>query len=206
VAVAEPAVRVSPRGRGNPKPAGSLPAALPEPSGRVTLARGARLAGRRFARRLAGAALLAVAAGLAATAVHQGAAVRDDRAIGERRQAVLAAARQEAVNFTTLDYRTLDRDLARVADGATGDFRTQFLGQGDQLRSLLTANRAVSTGQVLQAGLVSDTAGTAEVLLAVDSRVTNTATPAGAVRHYRIQLDLQLVSGRWRTSQLRFVG
>ena len=37
------------------------------------------------------------------------AAARDDR-----RAEVLHAARQQTVNFTTLDYRHIDRDLGRV--------------------------------------------------------------------------------------------
>jgi Mce-associated membrane protein len=132
--------------------------------------------------------------------------IRHRAAVDEHRKVVLAAARQEAVNFTTLDYRTIQADLDRVSAGATGDFRTQFLAQTPQLKSLLTENKATSDGQVLQAGLVSDNGSRARALLAVDARVTNSSAPSGAVRHYRLQLDLQLVGGQWRTSQLQFVG
>lgn len=129
-------------------------------------------------------------------------AVRDD---------VLAAARQEAVNFTTLDYRQLDRDLGRVLDGAGGSFKTQFQQQSDQLRQLVTANKAVSVGQVLDAGLVSLDGDSARVLVVADSRVTNTGAPDGQLRRYRMQLDLVRSAdgptrGRWLTSDLQFVG
>ena len=67
---------------------------------------------------------------------------------------VLHAARQQAVNFTTLDYRHLDRDLGRVLDGATGDFRKQFRAGTTDLTALVTANKAVADGEVLEAGLV----------------------------------------------------
>ena len=42
----------------------------------------------------------------------------------------LAAARQIAVNFSTLDYRHFDQDIARVTAGATGSFRSDFAGPG----------------------------------------------------------------------------
>ena len=64
---------------------------------------------------------------------------------------MLQAARQQAVNFTTLDYRHLDRDLGRVLDGATGEFRKEFEAGTKDLKELVTANRAVSEGEALEA-------------------------------------------------------
>jgi Mce-associated membrane protein len=123
-----------------------------------------------------------------------------------RRQAVLAAARQTAVHFTTLDYRRGEADLRRVLDGATGDFKKEFSSGLGQLRRLITQNRAVSTGRVLEAGLVAGDAEEARVLVVADSTVRNQATPRGQRRHYRMQLDLRREGGRWLTSNLEFVG
>ncbi len=132
--------------------------------------------------------------------------VRASQEVGARHEAILSAASQEAVNFTTLDYRHLDADLAQVMAGATGTFRSEFQAKLDQLKSLITTNKAVSTGRVLEAGIVSDSPTAARVLLAVDSTVNNSAEPNGSQRHYRIQLDLVRVDGRWLTSNLQFVG
>lgn len=133
------------------------------------------------------------------------AAARDDR-----RTEVLAAARQAVVNFTTLDYRHLDRDLGRVLAGSTGDFRSQFRAGTKDLRSLVTGNKAVSQGEVLEAGLVSSDDDSARVLVVADSSVTNTANPKAQRRHYRIQLDLvrhpSAEHPRWLVSNLTFVG
>lgn len=123
-----------------------------------------------------------------------------------RRTAILAAARQHAVNFTTLDYRRLDRDLARVLDGATGQFRRQFKAGTADLSTLVTENQAVSKGEVLEAGIVSDDADSARVLVVADSTVTNTADPGPQKRYYRLQLDLVLRGDRWLVSDLQFVG
>lgn len=162
-------------------------------------------------RRPAGPALVLVALALAAVACLvlvaltlprlSDAADRD-----ARRTAILAAARQHAVNFTTLDYRRLDRDLERVLDGATGQFRAQFKAGTADLSTLVTENQAVSQGEVLEAGLVSDDADSARVLVVADSTVTNTADPGPQKRYYRLQLDLVLRGDRWLVSDLQFVG
>jgi Mce-associated membrane protein len=156
-------------------------------------------------------ALLALAAVLAVTAtLLLVPRISSASAQQERRNEVLRAARQQAVNFTTLDYRRLDRDLGRVLDGATGDFRKQFRSGTKDLTQLVTANKAVAVGEVLEAGLVSNDDDSASVLVVADSTVTNTASPKPEKRHYRIQMDLvrdpAVRGGRWLVSDLTFVG
>ena len=124
----------------------------------------------------------------------------------QRRTDVLAAARQQAVNFTTLDYQHLDRDLRRVLSGATGGFRKQFESGTKDLSQLVTENQAVSQGEVLEAGIVSDDEDSARVLVVADSTVTNSASSDPQRRHYRLQLDLVHRGDRWLVSDLRFVG
>jgi Mce-associated membrane protein len=130
----------------------------------------------------------------------------EQREADQRRQGVLAAARQSALNFTSLDYRHYDRDSANVLAGATGDFKKQFTAQTDQLTQLVAQNKSVSQGQVLEAGIVSSDEDSARVLVVADSKVTNTAAPEGEARTYRLQLDLVHKDGRWLTSDVEFVG
>lgn len=122
------------------------------------------------------------------------------------REQILAAARQRAVNFVTLDYRNLDRDLGRVRAGATGKFREEFTAGTANLRQIVTQNKAVAKGEVLEAGIVSSDADSARVLVVADSAVTNTASTKPETRHYRLQLDLVLRKGQWLVSDLEFVG
>ena len=124
----------------------------------------------------------------------------------QRRQDILAAARQSALNFTSLDYRHYDRDSANVLAGATGDFKKQFAAQTEQLTRLVAQNKSVSEGQVLEAGVVRSDEDSARVLVVADSKVTNTAVPQGEARTYRLQLDLVHRDGRWLTSDVEFVG
>ncbi|CAM5522673.1 hypothetical protein [Streptomyces purpurascens] len=130
----------------------------------------------------------------------------DQREADQRRQGILAAARQSALNFTSLDYRHYDRDSANVLAGATGDFKKQFTAQTEQLTQLVAQNKSVSQGQVLEAGIVRSDEDSARVLVVADSKVTNTAAPEGEARTYRLQLDLVHKDGRWLTSDVEFVG
>jgi Mce-associated membrane protein len=153
---------------------------------------------------LAALAVLSVAAligiGILAPRISS-ASARDSQ-----RADVLQAARQQTVNFTTLDYRRLDRDLGRVLSGSTGDFRKQFQAGTKNLTELVTANKAVAKGKVLDAGIVSSDSDSAVVLVVADSTVVNTASPKGEQRHYRLQLHLIRHQGHWLVSDLTFVG
>ncbi|MEU6706642.1 hypothetical protein [Streptomyces wuyuanensis] len=132
--------------------------------------------------------------------------VHEQRVDEQRRQDILAAARRSALNFTSLDYRHYARDSANVLDGAAGDFKEQFAAQSAELTKLVAANKSVSEGRVLEAGIARSDERTARVLVVADSEVTNSAAPEGRSRTYRLQLDLVLEGGRWLTSNVEFVG
>ncbi|MFF3565440.1 hypothetical protein ACFYXS_35920 [Streptomyces sp. NPDC002574] len=152
------------------------------------------------------AALGAFAVLLAVLSCWYGLRLHQRYADERRDQDIVAAARQSALNFTSLDYRHYAQDSKNVLSGATGDFKRQFTEQTDQLTKLVTANKSVSAGQILEAGIVRADDASARVLVVADSKVTNTAVPNGEARTYRLQLDLRRVDGRWMTSDVEFVG
>ncbi|GAB3595838.1 hypothetical protein GCM10027446_21780 [Angustibacter peucedani] len=154
---------------------------------------------------LAGALALLVVAGLVA-GVLLGRQVLDQRRSDAAGEDAVAAATQLGVNFTTLDYRTFDRDAQRVLTGSTGSFKTEFSAQSAELKKLVTTNKAVSKGKVVTAGLVSHDADSARVLLVVDADVTNASATTPVPRHYRVQVDLDRSGEQWLASQLQFVG
>ena len=129
-----------------------------------------------------------------------------DRADEAARADALAAARRLAVDFTTMDYRTYDRDAKRVVDGSGGALRQQFTDSTDALKMAMTTNRSTTRGRVLDAAVVDADRDSARVLLVVDADVTNTSTTTPSARHYRIQLDLARQGGRWLGTDLSFVG
>jgi Mce-associated membrane protein len=160
----------------------------------------------RPSRRLVDAVLVAGCAVLLALCGWFGYALHQDELADERRQEILAAARQLTVNFTSLDHQTYERDSENVLRYATGEFKEQFAAHTTELTSLVAENESVSAGQVLEAGIVREDADSARVLVVADSEVSNVAVPEGEVRHYRLQLDLVLENGRWLTSRVEFVG
>jgi len=130
--------------------------------------------------------------------------VSEDRAESKRREAIVRAARQHAVNLTTIDAEHLDRDIQRILDGATGEFKEQFAAGSNELTKVLTTSKSKSTGEVLEAGIITADDDSAQVLVVVDSRITNAEEPQGRLSHYRLQLDLVRQGPGWLTARLEF--
>jgi Mce-associated membrane protein len=149
--------------------------------------------------------VLLVIAGVAAAAYGQRWYARSQ--LEAAHQQALAAARQETLDFVSISASSVDRDLARIAAGATGEFSDQFTRGMSQVRQAVVENNVSSHGNVLRAGLVSGDRDSAVVLVAVDATVKNTRAPDGRVSHYRIQVDVaRNKAGRWLVAKLQFIG
>lgn len=151
-------------------------------------------------------ALVALSVLLAAAAIALGILLRGYAQEQDARQAALQAARQSALNLTTIDYEDFDAAVARVLEGATGRFSEEYESNSGKLKDLLLENEVKSEGKVIEAGIVRADRTNATVLVVVDSTVRNTETPEGRVNTNRMQLEVEKVDGRWRTSTLQFVG
>ena len=81
--------------------------------------------------------------------------VLDDRRTDARGADAVAAAGQLGVNFTTLDYRTFDRDSSRVLADATGTFKKEFAAQSAAAQEARDQQQGGQQGQgaVRRAGL-----------------------------------------------------
>ncbi|MQA81388.1 MAG: hypothetical protein GEV10_23380 [Streptosporangiales bacterium] len=130
-------------------------------------------------------------------------AVADEEAAREK---VLLAARQQALNFTTIGYKSVDRDVQRVINGATGDFRASYEQNRTTIKQTVTKNKSTSKGEVLSAGLRSVDSDSAVALVVVDASVTNVAHEKPTLQNYRMQLDLAKTGDRWLVSGVEFVG
>ncbi len=166
---------------------------------------------RRGVRRLALTALaVVVVLGLVAAAAVLAVKARDLAARRDSEQTAMQAARQEAVNLTTIDYRTADRDLGRIINAATGALRTQFAAQRSAFPGVLRQDKSVSTGTVLSSALVSLHGRQAQVMVAVDASVSNTASAGagsnGVLKHYRMVMKLDRQGNRWLVSDVAFAG
>ena len=180
--------------------------ARPEPRSARPLVRRRRVAVRPGRRRLTVWAAVAVIVCALAAAAVQGWQWDRQRQLETARQQALAAARQTTVNFVTISAASVDRDLQRVADGATGDFKDEFTRSMPQVRAAVVENKVDSKGSVLRAAVVSADRTSAVVLVAVDATVRNVNAPDGRLAHYRIRVNLALVGNAWLVSTLEFVG
>ena len=147
------------------------------------------------------AALLVVACiALALLAKSQ----RDERsAFDGAREAALATGRQLILNLDALSAGTIDADMKRVADGATGTFKRQFTGSEPELKKYVVGRKTVSAGQILSAGVVRSDSDTATVLVAVDRTVKDITSKDGVVAHDRWRMDLEKHGGRWLVADLQ---
>lgn len=130
----------------------------------------------------------------------------DTRAREQAQREALAAGRQLAVNFATLDYRSVDVDTARVRDGATGSFLDQYTTSLADLKKVIVDNRSTSRVERAEAAYVSGDTDSAQVIVGVVAPTTNTNIPNGETKTYRISLGLRRVSGTWKVETLDFVG
>jgi len=168
---------------------------------------GTTAAVHRYGRRIVvvglAVALLGVlaAAGLVGTRWY--AADQRDRLRAE----MIAAACRIVADFVGIGAATVDADLHRVADAATGDFRTEFVRGMPQLRAAVVDSQVRAEATVLAAGVVTDGDRAARVLVAVDALVHNVRAPAGRHSQYRVEIDLAREPGhdRWLAAGLRFI-
>jgi Mce-associated membrane protein len=120
---------------------------------------------------------------------------------------VTKAAEAETIAFLTVDYQDMDPLIQKVLDGATGQFKTQYGGAKENLKSSATTAQAQSTGKVLSTGIGDIDGSNAVVFVAADSQVKNKSTKGKAEpRYYRLKLTMKKQGDRWLTSDLQFVG
>ena len=156
---------------------------------------------------LAVAALLLLGAGaIGVTKARPYYAARDQ---AEQGAAALAAGRQLAVNFVTMDYRTFDSYGSTVLSGASGSFRSDYAAKLTDLKKVIVANQTRSSVKQVEAGLVSSDSDSAEVIVGLVAPTSNTATPKAVDKTYRLRLDLHRTSDAnspWKVTNLEFVG
>jgi Mce-associated membrane protein len=123
----------------------------------------------------------------------------------DSRAAALAAGRQIAVNFVTMNASSFDADTKRVLDDSTGAFRKEYASTLAQLKPVVTANKTVSTVERAEASLVSGDDDSAKVIVGVVAPTSNASTPKPEKKTYRLRLDLVKVGDAWKVSTLDFV-
>jgi hypothetical protein len=117
-------------------------------------------------------------------------------------EAVAADAARRASSY---DYRHLNTWKTSILAVATGSFEAQFRQSAPSLEPLFTQNHAKATASVQAVGVVDRNPQQPVVLVFIDEKVTNTATPHGALKRYRMILTLTRQGTRLLLSDLTTV-
>lgn len=133
--------------------------------------------------------------------------VRTQRATGvdERQSQIVQAARQGALNLTTIDWQRADADVQRILDSATGEFYDDFAKRSAPFIKVVKEAKSTSTGSITEAGLESESGDSAQVLVAVAVKTSNVGAPDQEPREWRMRLAVQKVGDVMKVSNVEFV-
>ena len=191
-------------GEGAPAPAADTDGSTSAPAPGRSVARLTRIA--RVTPRVVWVLVAVVLVASVALGATRGREWYAARQTDQANAAALAAAKQLAINFVTVDYRHVDADTARVKAGASGTFLKSYSSSVEELKKVLVANKTVSTVQRTEASIVSGDLDSAVALVGVVAPTTNTAVPGGETKTYRMRLELQKSGQAWKVENLEFVG
>lgn len=162
----------------------STMSAAREPADSTTTSASAESGKRRFALPTPGrkgrAALAAAAAALLVGSLTASVALlvqhNSDSALLAAHEQAREAACRYAPTLADYDAKSLDTYFAAVAEGATGDWRTQFESTSAELREVLVAGEVVSRVEDVQCGLRNGDESSAEVVVVIGQTITSLGT------------------------------
>ncbi|BBX66050.1 Mce associated membrane protein [Mycobacterium saskatchewanense] len=123
----------------------------------------------------------------------------------ERRALFLQAAREGALNLTTMDFREADADVQRILNGATGSLYDSFAKRSQPFVEVLMRTQSKSVGTITEAGVESQSGDRAEVLVTVIVHTSNAVAAQPEPHAWRMRLSLQKVGGVPKVSNVEFV-
>jgi Mce-associated membrane protein len=162
--------------------------------------------GRWMRRRGRALVITLVLAGLIAALVSTDLKLRQQEAIGSARASGLTAAKTDAVELASYDYRRLDQDFGAVRQHSTPSFQASFSQSSSALASVLVKYHATATASVVSAGVVSASTGRAVVLVFLEQTVTNSTQRSGPQKDQsRVEMTLVRSHGRWLIDQVKLL-
>jgi Mce-associated membrane protein len=123
----------------------------------------------------------------------------------QQRGMFLAAARQGALNLTTISYTEVDADIKRILDSATGTFHDDFEKRSQPFVEVVKRAQSKSQGTITEAGLESMQADNAHALVAVTVTTSNAGAAQQEPRSWRMRIDVEKVGDMAKLSNVEFV-
>lgn len=123
-------------------------------------------------------------------------------------QSATAVARQQVINFFSLDHRHVESDADRVMSLATGKFKQQYAQQRERVEQGVRKKKLVVTAEVPDNGAAVEYqhGDEARVLVAVDATTARAGAAKPDTNRYRVRLTLQRIDGQWLVSEINQAG
>lgn len=122
-----------------------------------------------------------------------------------QRNEFVEAARQGALNLTTIDYATIDDDVRRILDSSIGTLHEDFEQRSQPFIDVVKKARSTSQGTITAAGLESQDGDQAQVLVAVLVKTSSATGPESQPRGWRMRIGVQKVGDFAKVSNVQFV-
>jgi Mce-associated membrane protein len=180
----------------------SPPAEPPDPHEAETLSATAPLPTRGKVALIAAAAIVVA---LAALVGALGWRYNQATLSQQQRAQFLQVGRQAALNLTTIDYTHVDADVKRILDSATGTFHDEFQSRSKPFIEVVRQAQSTTVGTITEAGVQSESADQAQVLVAVTVKTSNAGIDQPQTRAWRMRIDLQQLAGGTKVSNVEFV-
>lgn len=149
-----------------------------------------------------GAAVVLALTGLCVGLASQ---VYREHKTAETRTMLVQAARQAAVNLTTVDYTRAEADVQRILDSATGAFLDDFRARSAPFIDVVRKAESKSEGTVTEAGLESVDGDEGRVLVAVTVRTSTQGKQDAQPRYWRMRLTVDRKGDVAKVSRVDFV-
>jgi Mce-associated membrane protein len=169
------------------------------------LAQSTRLDERRNTLRLALTATTVAVVALGALVGWLGFRTHQSQQTDRQRAVYLAAARQGAVNLTTISYTEVDADIKRILDSATGTFYDDFQQRSQPFVEVVKQSQSKSQGTVTESALESVTGDTAKALVSVAVTTSTAQAAQQQPRSWRMRISVQMMGDTAKVSNVEFV-
>lgn len=125
----------------------------------------------------------------------------------QRQQAAefIAAAKQGVTNLLSMDFNNAKRDVQRVLDNSTGQFKDDFQQRAGDFTTVVEQSKVVTEGSAKATALDSMTKDSAVVLILANERVTNSAGAKEEPRAFRLRVSVTREGDQIKMSKVEFV-
>jgi Mce-associated membrane protein len=164
-----------------------------------------RLPAQRHTVRLALTATTVAVMALGALVGWLGFRANDSQQRDQQRAMYLAAARQGALNLTTISYTEVDADIKRILDSATGTFYDDFQKRSQPFVEVVKQAQSKSQGTVTESALESMQVDSAQALVAVAVTTSTAEAAQQQPRAWRMRISVQKMGDTAKVSNVEFV-